>query len=85
MPTKARSTGSTSTGAGCGSATASGGNSCCYSIAMSLNESICLWFLVKNKNADTKRDFRARRKHSLYIFAQADRGSAATLNPFPCN
>ena len=28
---------------------------------------VCLWLLVKNKNADAKRGFRARRKEMLFI------------------
>jgi type I restriction enzyme M protein len=31
---------------------------------------VCLWFLAKNKNADTKRGFRGRRKQTLFIDAR---------------
>ena len=31
---------------------------------------VCLWFLTKNKGADTKRDFRDRRKQTLFIDAR---------------
>jgi len=31
---------------------------------------VCLWFLAKNKNADAKRGFRARRKQTLFIDAR---------------
>lgn len=31
---------------------------------------VCLWFLTKNKGADTKRGFRDRRKHTLFIDAR---------------
>jgi type I restriction enzyme M protein len=31
---------------------------------------VCLWFLAKNKNADTKRGFRDRRNHTLFIDAR---------------
>jgi type I restriction enzyme M protein len=31
---------------------------------------VCLWFLAKNKGADTKRGFRDRRKHTLFIDAR---------------
>jgi type I restriction enzyme M protein len=31
---------------------------------------VCLWFLAKNKNADAKRGFRDRRKHTLFIDAR---------------
>ena len=31
---------------------------------------VCLWFLAKNKNADAKRDFRDRRKQTLFIDAR---------------
>jgi len=31
---------------------------------------VCLWFLAKNKNADTKRGFRDRRKQTLFIDAR---------------
>ncbi len=31
---------------------------------------VCLWFLTKNKNADAKRGFRDRRKHTLFIDAR---------------
>ena len=31
---------------------------------------VCLWFVAKNKNADTKRGFRDRRKHTLFIDAR---------------
>jgi type I restriction enzyme M protein len=31
---------------------------------------VCLWFIAKNKKADTKRHFRDRRKHTLFIDAR---------------
>ncbi len=31
---------------------------------------VCLWFLTKSKKADTKRGFRDRRKHTLFIDAR---------------
>ena len=31
---------------------------------------VCLWFLAKNKNADAKRGFRDRRRHTLFIDAR---------------
>ena len=31
---------------------------------------VCLWFLTRNKGADTKRGFRDRRKHTLFIDAR---------------
>jgi type I restriction enzyme M protein len=31
---------------------------------------VCLWFIAKNKNADTKRSFRDRRKQTLFIDAR---------------
>jgi type I restriction enzyme M protein len=31
---------------------------------------VCLWFVSKNKNADTKRGFRDRRKQTLFIDAR---------------
>ena len=31
---------------------------------------VCLWFLAKSKNADAKRGFRDRRKHTLFIDAR---------------
>jgi type I restriction enzyme M protein len=31
---------------------------------------VCLWFVSKNKNADTKRGFRDRRQHTLFIDAR---------------
>jgi type I restriction enzyme M protein len=31
---------------------------------------VCLWFVAKNKNADSKRGFRDRRKHTLFIDAR---------------
>ena len=31
---------------------------------------VCLWFIAKNKNADTKRGFRDRRKQTLFIDAR---------------
>ena len=46
---------------------------------------VCLWFLAKNKNADAKRGFRDRRKHTLFIDARAKSVFAPILNPFSCN
>ncbi|MBE1426468.1 type I restriction-modification system DNA methylase subunit [Desulfomicrobium macestii] len=46
---------------------------CCYEQASSSIKTgipVCLWFLTKNKGTDTKRGFRDRRKHTLFIDAR---------------